>query len=114
MGVGVESSLEERIRGRHLNDLPQVHHGDMVADVPNHGQVMGNEEIGEAESGLKVVEQIEDLSLDRHIERRYGLVGDNETRVESQGPSHTDPLPLASRELVRESVGVPGIEPDQL
>ena len=40
LGVGVEGVLQQILRLRHLHDLPQVHHGDAVAHVAGHGQVV--------------------------------------------------------------------------
>ncbi len=92
--------------------LPEIHDRNSITDVSYHRQVVGDEEIGESESGLKLVEQVEDLGLDRDVECRDGLIGDDEAGVQSQRASNTDALALASRELVRESIGVFRIEPD--
>src|SRR5438445_77709 len=40
------------------------------------------------------------------------LVEDEEARLEHEGPSDRDPLPLAARELVRIAVAGLGVEPD--
>ena len=42
-----------------LDDLAEVHHRDPVADVPHHGQVVGDEEVGEPELVLQVDEQVD-------------------------------------------------------
>ena len=34
---------------RYLDDMAQVHHCDAVADVPDHRQVVGDEQVGEIE-----------------------------------------------------------------
>jgi hypothetical protein len=81
VGVRVERFSEEGIRGSHLDNLAQIHDSDSITDVSHHRQIVGYEEIGESEAGLELVEQVEDLRLDRYIERGYGLVGDNETGV---------------------------------
>ena len=39
---------------------------------------MGHEEIGEAELLLQLAQQVEDLGLDRYVNRRDGLVEDDE------------------------------------
>ena len=46
-------------------------------------------------------EQIEDLRLDRHVERRRGLVGDQELRLAREGDRDHRALPHAAGELVR-------------
>ncbi|MNO72767.1 hypothetical protein D3C76_637210 [compost metagenome] len=62
---------------------------------------MGNEDIGKLELGLQILEQIEDLGLNRHIQRRYRLVAHNELRLHRQRPGNADPLPLPAAEFVR-------------
>jgi hypothetical protein len=52
--------------------------------------------------------------LNRDIECRYGLVGNDEVRLEDQGSGDPDPLTLAAREFVGIASGMPGVEPDQL
>lgn len=62
--------IAEELGGRGLLDnLAQIHDGDMVAYMPDHRQVVGDEDIGEAKLLLQVLQEIEDLSLNGHIER---------------------------------------------
>ena len=63
---------------------------------------------------LQVLEQIEDLGLDRDVERRDRLVADDQLRADGERAGDADPLPLAARELVREPVVVLGVEADDL
>ena len=44
-------------------------------------EIVGDEEIGEAEPLAQVLEQVDDLRLDRHVERRHRLVADDELRL---------------------------------
>ena len=62
-----------------LDHPAQVHDPDPVADVLDHGEVVGDEQVGQAELLLEVVEQVQHLALDRHVERRHGLVADDES-----------------------------------
>ena len=110
----MERLPEEGVRRGHLDDLPEIHDRDSITDVSHHGQVVGDEQIGEPESGLELVEQVEDLGLDRYVESGDGLVGDDEAGVQCQGAGNADALPLTSGEFVREPIGVFRIEPDQL
>jgi hypothetical protein len=84
----------------YLDDIAQVHHGDAVRDVPDDRQVVRDEDVGKAELLLQVLHQIDDLRLNRHVERTDRLVGDDDLRVGCKGPRDADPLPLPSRELV--------------
>ena len=60
---------------------------------------MGDEQEGEAVLGLQVLEQVDDLGLDRHIQRRDRLVGHDQLRLHQQRPGNADPLALASGKL---------------
>ena len=69
-------------------------------DVAHHGEVVSDEEIGEAEPLLQLLQQIDDLALDRHVERRNGLVADDDARVDGERPGDADALALPAGELV--------------
>ena len=49
-------------------------------------------------SWTEVVEQLEDLGPDRHVEARDRLVGDDELGLGGKGASDDDPLPLTTGE----------------
>ena len=106
-GLGVEL-----VDGGQLDQPAQVHHPDPVADVLDDREVVGDEQVGQAELLLEVVEQVQDLALDRHVERRDGLVADDELGVEGERPGDADALALAARELVRVAVDVALVEAD--
>ena len=91
-----------------------MHDRDPVGDVADDADVVGDEEVGEAELVLEVVEQVDDLRLDRDVEGGDRLVGDDQLRLQRQRPGDPDPLPLAAGELVREAVVVLGGEADPL
>ena len=78
---------------------------------------MGDEEIGQVELGLQVLEQIDDLGLDRDVEGGHGLVTDDQLGIEGEGPGDADTLALAAAELVRVTVVEVGVQthhPQQL
>ena len=74
----------------------EVHHPDPVADVLDDREVVGDEQVGQAELLLEVVEQVQDLALDRHVERRDRLVADDELGVQGERPGDADALALAA------------------
>jgi hypothetical protein len=96
-----------------LDHLAEVHDGDTVRDVPHHGEVVRDEDVREAEVGLERLEQVDDLRADRDVERRDGLVQDQELRVERERAGDADALALPARELVREAVRVLRAEADR-
>lgn len=66
---------------------------------------MADEEIGEAELVLQILEQVDDLGLDGDVEGACGFVADDETWAEGEGAGDGDALALAARELVGVAVG---------
>src|SRR5206468_1253260 len=68
----------------------------------------------QVEIALQAREQVEDLRLHRHVERRDRLVADDQLRVDRQGPGDADPLPLAAGELVWKAVVVLRVEADDV
>jgi hypothetical protein len=114
LGVRVEWLFEDRVGVGGLDDAAQVHDGDAIRDVANHGQVVGDEEIGQTESGLQVRQQVHDLGLDRDVESGDGFVEHDEVGVDRQRPGDVDALALPTGELVWESLRPRGVQADQL
>ena len=113
LGVRMLRRGEQRLGGRRLDDASDVHHRHALADVLDHRQVVRDEEHGEAERVLQLEEQVEDLRLDRHVEGRHRLVGDDEPRVERERARDADPLALAAGERVRVALHVLRPQADQ-
>gem|GEM_PF-2549991 len=65
--------------------------------------VVADEHQGEASSRLNVLQQIEDLRLDRYIEGRDDLVADEQFGLQRQGSSDGYTLALAAGELARQA-----------
>src|SRR5437667_7093890 len=95
-----------------LDDPAGPHDQDLVAERPDHAEVVADEHIGEAVARLELAQQVDELCLYRHVEGGGRLVEDEEARLEREGPGDRDPLPLAARELVRVAVAGLGVEPD--
>ena len=74
----------EHVRACNFDDLAEVHDRDALAEVLHNGQVVGDEEICEVELGSQVRKQVQDLGLDRDVERRDGFVADDEVGGESE------------------------------
>ena len=110
----MDRTREEVVDGGELDDDAEVHHGDAVGDVPDDAQVVRDEDVREAEVPLQVVEQVDDLRLNRDVERRDRLVGDDQLRVQRERAGDADPLALSAGELVRVPVQVGRGEPDDL
>src|SRR4249919_280351 len=114
LGVGVDRALVELVDRCHFDNHAKVHHRDPVRDMSDDSQVVRDEDVGEPVLVLEVVEQIDDLRLNRYVERRDGLVRDDQPRVQSERARDADSLPLPARELVRIAIEVIGGETDHL
>ena len=65
-------------------------------DLPHHGQVVGDDELGQAAVRGSSSEQLDDLRLARHVERGPRFVEDQDLRAQRQGPGDADALALAA------------------
>ena len=72
---------------------------------------MGDEQIGKSHLLLKVLHQVQHLSLNGHVQGRHRLIADNEFRVQRQSPGNTDSLPAASVQLMGIGIGKPVCQP---
>ena len=92
--------LEDRAPRTQLHDLSQVHHADAVGDPLDDGEVMADEEVRQAELVLEVHHQVDDLRLDRDVQRRNCLIGDHQLGSQRQRAGNADALTLPPGELV--------------
>ena len=92
----------------------EVHHGHPVGDVLHKAQVVRDEDVGQLEFRLQFFQQVDHLGLDRDVQGRDRLVGQQQPGVQRQGPGDDDALALAAGELVGIAPGVLGQKPDDL
>src|SRR5260370_1904038 len=97
----MEWSAVELVARRHLNHLAGVHHRDTMADVSYYGQIVTNKQVRQVELLPQVLQQIDDLCLDGHVERRDRFVEDQEPRLHRKGAGDADRLTLSAAELMR-------------
>ena len=96
MGVWVKRVLVEGVDIGLLHNLAEVHDRHPVADVAHHAQVVGDEQVGETELVLQLLEQVDDLRLDGDVEGGDRLVADYELRLDGEGSRDDDTLQLAA------------------
>ena len=72
----------------------------------DHPQVVGDEEIGETELLLQIEQHIQNLRLDRHVERGDRLVGTINLAFTRERPGDADALALSAGEFVRISAEI--------
>ena len=101
LGVGHPHVGEQRLRRRLLDDPPAVHHGDLVG-VPGHdAEVVGDEDHRHVALPALLADEVEDLRLHGHVERRRRLVGEQQRRPAGQGDGDHHALAHAAGQLVR-------------
>ena len=82
-----------------FHDSAQVHDRNPCGDVFDHGQVVADDDVGQAEFRAQVQQQVEDLRLHRNIQRRGRLIADHHVRAHDQRTGDGDPLTLPSGKL---------------
>nr|WP_272268838.1 hypothetical protein [Rhodococcus sp. Rp3] len=97
-----------------LDDSAAVHHSYSVADVTDRGQAVPDEQVGQIELALKLFEKVEDLRLDRDVERGYRFVAHDEAWTGRKCSGNGNSLSLATGEFVRVSVQVVTVEAHDL
>ena len=103
LGIGVQRVRKELVGFGQFDDAPQVHDGDAVADVLDHGQVVRDEYIGKVPLVPELQQQLQDLRLDRNVQGRNRLVADDQFRIHRQRARDPDALALSAGKFV----GVP-------
>ena len=61
--VRMQWALKDALGFGHFHQAAKVHHTDAGGDVRDHGEVVRDEQIGEAEFALQVFHQIQNLRL---------------------------------------------------
>ena len=64
--------------------------------MAHHQQVMGNEQVGQAQLILQIIKHIDDLGLNAHVQSGDRLVADNEFRIDRERAGNADALTLAA------------------
>jgi hypothetical protein len=103
-GIGLARPLEDLGHGTLLDDAAVAHDADPVGELPDHPEIVGDEQDRHAELALQLLQELQDLRLHGDIEGRRRLVGDQQVRLvgERHGDHHA--LALATRKLVRIAV----------
>ena len=99
--VGMQRAVEQPRDRRLLDDPAGIHHQHAVGGLRDHAHVVGDDDDRHAELVAQVHHQVEDLRLDRDVERGRRLVGDQQARAAGQRDRQHHPLALAAGELVR-------------
>ena len=99
-GIGVRRVREDLLGGPFFDDLARVHDHDVVRHLRDDAEVVGDEHDRTVDPVLQIAEQVEDLRLDGHVERRGRLVCDDQFRVAGERHRDHDALPHTARQFV--------------
>jgi hypothetical protein len=113
LGVGMSRVCGDEFRGAFFDEFTVFENGDLIADVLDDGEIVGNEKVGKVKFFLKVHQKVDDLGLNRDIECADGFVADDKLRFDGEGAGNTDALALASAKFVGEAAGVGRVEADK-
>ena len=103
-GMGLEQRLRVGWRGlaktsavgRVSTIRPRYMTAHAVGEVRDHRELVRDEDDAQPELGDQLAEQVEDLRLDRDVERAHRLVGDDDARLEREGAGDGDALALSA------------------
>src|SRR5206468_1968753 len=112
LGVRVLRAPEQRASRGELHDPAEVHHGDTMADMFDHREIVRDKKVREIELALEIDEQVDDLSLYRDIERRHRLVANDELGPRRKRTRDPEALALSPGKLVRISRPLVGAQAD--
>ena len=83
-----------------LHDSACVHDHDIVRHLRDHAKVVGDQHDGGVDAVLQVPQKIQDLCLDRNVQRRRGLICDDDPGAARKGHGDHDSLPHAAGQLM--------------
>jgi hypothetical protein len=84
-----------------LHKRARIHDEHAVTHLVDNAKIVRDQQQGHANLALQRLQQVQNLGLDSHIERRCRLVGDHQTWATGNRHGNHHPLPHAARELVR-------------
>jgi len=102
--IGVARRVEQASHAVLLHDPAQIHDGHPRRQMLDHRQVVADEQVGQAEFALQFAQQVQDLALHRHVQRRGWFVADHHLGLHDQGTRNRHALTLTARHLA--GVGV--------
>src|SRR5688572_13641451 len=95
---------KDGLRRALFHDLSEIHNDRALRSDAHRTDVMGDQEVGDAEGPLEASEELEDLRADREVERGGRLVEDDQLWICDDRPRDPDALCLPGAEAAREPV----------
>ena len=84
-----------------LDHFPPVHDRHLISSLGDYRELVRNEDHGQAELGLEVLEEVQQLRLDRYVERAQSLVRDQYLGSDGKRSRYGYALPLPAAQLAR-------------
>ena len=98
--VSVLRSGSNLFRRSDLDDLALIHHRDAGREIANDGHGVRDEQIGQAEIALQLLQKIHDLRANAGVESGNRFIGHDELRLQGKRAGDADALALASGKFV--------------
>ena len=98
LGVGMRRIVKYLLQISHFDNLPGIHDADCIARFHNDPQIMGNQEHCRVKFLFQPIDHLKDLRLNRYIQRRGGLIGNQKLWIAGQCNGNHHPLLHAARE----------------
>jgi hypothetical protein len=99
--IGMRGSLIKPSRRPAFDKCSTLQHGDLARHIERGGKVVGNEQRGEPDPLLQVLDKVEDLRLNGNVKRTHRLVEDDKPRGRDQSACDGNTLALSTRQFVR-------------
>ena len=96
--VGMKGRVQHGGGWAELHDSAAIHDGDAIGQVPDHADIMADEQQREAELVAQFGKQVEGRGLHGDVEGGDGFVANEELRPAGQRAGDGDPLFLAPPE----------------
>ena len=100
-GVGRLRGVEDAAGQAHFDYFSGFEDDDAVRQRADHREVVADEQIGDAVTGLQGAQQVEDFRLDRDVQGAGGFVKDEDFGLQDEGAGDGDALALAAAEFMR-------------
>ena len=98
-GVIVLRRGEQTVNLTVFDNLSGAQDRHAVGDAAHRGQIVGNKQIGQPQLLLELLQQGQNLRLNRDVERRGGFIQHQDGRLQHQRAGNSHPLALAAGEL---------------
>ena len=112
--IGMLRPIENLENRPLLHDLAGIEHDDAVADFGDGTEIVRDEEDRTVQFLTQFAQELQDLRLERHVERGGDLIGDQEFRFLQEAHGDADALAHAAgklsrkaRQLLDEHPGIP-------